>query len=147
MPEKGVAVAVVANSVTDAIAVIAEGAFRLMTGREPRRSFPQIDRSVKPEEYQTARELLPRHYSDLSKTELGARVPLDGGVLLVLKNERESKAGARVSVMRSRNSHLARVADWQGFKVRAPSCPHPQVKRHPLAFRRQEASRRIRYRP
>ena len=55
IPERGLAVAAVANSSTEATAVIVEGVLRLMTGRAPERSFPSVQKSLEPD-----RSLWPR---------------------------------------------------------------------------------------
>lgn len=49
VPEKRLAIAAVTNSSTEATGVIVEGVMRLLTGREPLRSFPRIDRSLAPD--------------------------------------------------------------------------------------------------
>jgi CubicO group peptidase (beta-lactamase class C family) len=48
IPQERLAVAVVANSVTDLTAIVAEGVARVMLGREPVRHFPRVDRSFEP---------------------------------------------------------------------------------------------------
>jgi len=46
-PDERLGVAVVANSVTDVTAIVGEGVLSLLLGREPRRSFPRIDPTVR----------------------------------------------------------------------------------------------------
>jgi CubicO group peptidase (beta-lactamase class C family) len=54
-PSEGLAVAVLANSSTAASALIAEGIFSILRGREPRRSLQRVDPSFEPD-----RSLWPR---------------------------------------------------------------------------------------
>ncbi|MDB5059930.1 MAG: putative penicillin-binding protein, partial [Chloroflexi bacterium] len=49
VPQERLAVAVVANSVSDLTSIVAEGVTRLMLGREPVRHFPRVDRSFEPD--------------------------------------------------------------------------------------------------
>lgn len=49
-PEQRLAVAVVANSVTDVTSIVADGVMRLFLGRTPQRSFPRFDPSFQPDE-------------------------------------------------------------------------------------------------
>lgn len=55
VPEQRLAVAVVANSVTDVTAIVGEGVLSLMLGRAPVRSFPRFDPAFQPD-----RTLWPR---------------------------------------------------------------------------------------
>jgi CubicO group peptidase (beta-lactamase class C family) len=55
VPEAGLGVAVVANSVSEVIGIVCEGAMSLMCGRKPARRFPRIDPRIEPD-----RSLWPR---------------------------------------------------------------------------------------
>lgn len=46
LPDERLAIAAVTNSSTEATGIIVEGVMRLLTGREPARSFPRVDRSL-----------------------------------------------------------------------------------------------------
>lgn len=48
-PDERIAVAVVANSVTDVTAIVGEGVLGLLLGREPLRSFPRVDATARPD--------------------------------------------------------------------------------------------------
>lgn len=49
MPEERLAIAVVTNSSSETTGVIIEGVMRLLTGREPARSFPRVDPALVPD--------------------------------------------------------------------------------------------------
>lgn len=49
VPEERLAIAVVTNSSSETTGVIVEGVMRLLTGREPARSFPRVDPSLLPD--------------------------------------------------------------------------------------------------
>ncbi len=49
VPEQRLAVAVVANSVSEVTAIVGDGVMSLMLGRRPVRSFPRLDRSFEPD--------------------------------------------------------------------------------------------------
>jgi len=49
-PDERLGVAVVSNSVTDVSAIVGEGVLSLLLGREPRRSFPRIDPTARPDQ-------------------------------------------------------------------------------------------------
>jgi hypothetical protein len=54
-PEQRLAVAVVANSVSDVTSIVADGAMSLLLGHAPARSFPRLDLAFQPD-----RALWPR---------------------------------------------------------------------------------------
>jgi hypothetical protein len=49
IPSERLAVAVVANSVSDVTAIVGEGVLALMHGRRPTRSFPRLDPAFQPD--------------------------------------------------------------------------------------------------
>lgn len=49
VPEQRLAVAVVANSVSELTAIVAAGVIDLLLGRAPRRRFPAVDRALRPD--------------------------------------------------------------------------------------------------
>ena len=54
-PDERLGVAVVANSVTDATAIVGEGVLSLLLGQEPRRTFPRIDPTARPDQARAER--------------------------------------------------------------------------------------------